>query len=135
MLRRRATAILVRHRVGDDKTSTDHGELPYWATRIAGRYMGTDVAEQYGGRNAVPPEMVVRVTTTSVVAKVDIADWSASRHVSRVTLAVGALPTPVLGGQIAGSVRCSPGSRGRSVCAAVNNLCGSRISAWTRSGS
>ena len=36
--------------------------------------MGADRAEEYGRRNAVPPEMVARVTPTKVVAKVDIAD-------------------------------------------------------------
>ena len=36
--------------------------------------MGADQAEAYGRRNAVPPEMVVRVTVTNVVAKVDVAD-------------------------------------------------------------
>jgi hypothetical protein len=36
--------------------------------------MGADRAEAYGRRNAVPPEMVVRVTPTKVVAKVNVAD-------------------------------------------------------------
>jgi PPOX class probable F420-dependent enzyme len=59
---------------GSTTTSTDPAELLQWATRIAARYMGADAAEQYGRRNAVPPEMVVRVTPTNVVAKVDVAD-------------------------------------------------------------
>lgn len=33
-----------------------------------------DLAEQYGRRNAVPPEMVINVTPSKVVAKVDVAD-------------------------------------------------------------
>jgi hypothetical protein len=36
--------------------------------------MGDEVAEAYGVRNAVPPEMVVRVTPLSITAKVDVAD-------------------------------------------------------------
>lgn len=36
--------------------------------------MGAERAEAYGRRNAVPPEMVVRVRVEHVVAKVDIAD-------------------------------------------------------------
>ena len=44
-----------------------------WATRIGGRYMGEDQAEAYGKRNAVPPEMVVRVTPVTIVAQVDVA--------------------------------------------------------------
>jgi PPOX class probable F420-dependent enzyme len=59
---------------GTTTTSTDPDELLQWATRIAARYMGAELAEQYGRRNAVPPEMVVRVTPTHVVAKVDVAD-------------------------------------------------------------
>ena len=55
-------------------TSADPDELLHWATRIAGRYMGEEQAEAYGRRNAVPPEMLVRITPTKVVAKVDIAD-------------------------------------------------------------
>ncbi len=54
-------------------TSTDPDERLRWATRIGGRYMGADQAEAYGRRNAVPPEMVVRVSPTHVVAKVDVA--------------------------------------------------------------
>jgi len=54
--------------------STDPEDLLYWGTRIGGRYMGTDQADAYGQRNAVPPEMVVRVTPTKVVAKANIAD-------------------------------------------------------------
>ncbi len=59
---------------GTTSTSTDPAELLAWSTRIAGRYMGADQAEAYGRRNAVPPEMVVRVTPTSIVAKNNVAD-------------------------------------------------------------
>jgi len=59
---------------GVARVSTDPDELLEWATRIGGRYMGADRAEEYGRRNAVPPEMVVRVTPTRVTAKVDVAD-------------------------------------------------------------
>jgi PPOX class probable F420-dependent enzyme len=59
---------------GTTSTSTDPDELLAWATRIAGRYMGAEHAAAYGRRNAVPPEMVVRLTVDSVVAKVDVSD-------------------------------------------------------------
>ena len=59
---------------GTASTSTDPDELLHWATRIGGRYMGAEHADAYGRRNAVPPEMVVRVTPTKVVAKVAVAD-------------------------------------------------------------
>ena len=45
-----------------------------WATRIGGRYMGAGVADAYGKRNAVPGELLVRVTPTHVVAHAEIAD-------------------------------------------------------------
>lgn len=59
---------------GTATTSSDADELLTWATRIGGRYMGADRAEEYGRRNGVPPEMVVRVTPTRIVAKVDVAN-------------------------------------------------------------
>jgi PPOX class probable F420-dependent enzyme len=49
-------------------------DLLHWATRIAGRYMGEDLAESYGRRNAVPGELLVRVTPTKIVARKNIAD-------------------------------------------------------------
>jgi hypothetical protein len=55
-------------------TTADTGELLRWATRIGGRYMGADRAEEFGRRNGVPPELVVRVTPTRIVAKVDVAN-------------------------------------------------------------
>jgi hypothetical protein len=36
--------------------------------------MGADRAVEVGRRNSVPPEMLVRVTPTRIVARVDIAD-------------------------------------------------------------
>ena len=59
---------------GHTSTSTDPDELLEWATRIAARYMGAERAESYGRRNAVPPEMVVRLHVDHVVAVVDVAD-------------------------------------------------------------
>ncbi len=58
---------------GTATTSTDTEELMYWGTRIGGRYMGADQGEAYGKRNAVPGELLVRVTVDEVVAKVDVA--------------------------------------------------------------
>ena len=59
---------------GTASTSTDPDELQAWATRIGGRYMGPDRADEYGRRNGVPPEMIVRVRPERIVAKVDVAD-------------------------------------------------------------
>jgi PPOX class probable F420-dependent enzyme len=49
-------------------TSDDLAELLHWATRIGARYMGEDRADEFGRRNAVPGEMLVRVTPQRVVA-------------------------------------------------------------------
>jgi PPOX class probable F420-dependent enzyme len=54
--------------------SDDLEQLRYWATRLGGRYMGTDRAEAFGARNAVPGELLIRVTPTHVVAERDVAD-------------------------------------------------------------
>lgn len=54
--------------------SDDLDDVRHWATRIGGRYMGAARADEFGARNAVPGEMVVRVTPTRVVASRDVAD-------------------------------------------------------------
>jgi PPOX class probable F420-dependent enzyme len=59
---------------GDATWSEDLDQLRYWASRLGGRYMGADRAEEYGTRNAVPGELLIRVTPTHVVAERDIAD-------------------------------------------------------------
>ena len=50
-------------------------QLCHWATRIAGRYMGPALAETYGERNAVPGELLVRVTIDSIIGQGDVAGW------------------------------------------------------------
>jgi hypothetical protein len=45
-----------------------------WAARIGGRYMGADRAEEFGARNGVPGELLVRVTPERVVSARDVAD-------------------------------------------------------------
>ncbi len=59
---------------GTASLSEDPGDLLDTATRIAARYMGADRAEEYGRRNGVPGELVVRITPTKVIAAFDIAD-------------------------------------------------------------
>lgn len=36
--------------------------------------MGADQAEQFGRRNAVPEELLVRVTPTKIIAKAGLSD-------------------------------------------------------------
>lgn len=59
---------------GTAAVSRDPETLLAWATRIGGRYMGAERAEEYGRRNGVPPEMVVRLAPSKIVAKVNVAD-------------------------------------------------------------
>jgi PPOX class probable F420-dependent enzyme len=59
---------------GVAETSDDLAEVKRVATRIGGRYMGEAVADQFGERNGVPGELVVRVRPTKVVAVRDVAD-------------------------------------------------------------
>lgn len=47
--------------------SEDGDELLRWATRIGGRYMGAARAEEYGKRNGVPGELLVRITPTRII--------------------------------------------------------------------
>lgn len=52
----------------------DPDEVRTWATRLGGRYMGAERAAEYGARNAVPGELLVRLTPTRVISAVDVAD-------------------------------------------------------------
>ena len=53
-----------------------HGapDLREWATRIAARYMGADRAVEYGNRNGVPGELLVRVTPTRIIGQSAVSD-------------------------------------------------------------
>jgi PPOX class probable F420-dependent enzyme len=54
--------------------SDDLDDVRTWAARIGARYMGDHRAEEYGERNGVPGELVVRVTPDRVVSARDLAD-------------------------------------------------------------
>ena len=45
------------------------------ATKIGGRYMGEDRAEEFGARNGAPGELVVRLTPTKILALDDLAGY------------------------------------------------------------
>jgi PPOX class probable F420-dependent enzyme len=53
---------------GEAELSDDLDELVRTATAIAARYMGPERAEEFGKRNGVPGELVVRVQPTKVLA-------------------------------------------------------------------
>ncbi|MEU4081871.1 PPOX class F420-dependent oxidoreductase [Streptomyces venezuelae] len=52
----------------------DLEELRLWAGRIGARYMGEDRADEFGERNGVPGELLVRVRIEKVVAQAGVAD-------------------------------------------------------------
>jgi hypothetical protein len=54
--------------------SEDLDEMLRWATQLGARYMGAGVAEQFGRRNAVPGELLVRVTPTAFITEYGVAD-------------------------------------------------------------
>src|SRR5262245_19738370 len=54
--------------------SDDVEAVRYWAAVIGGRYMGEDRSEEYGTRNGVPGELLVRLTPENVVAAFDVAE-------------------------------------------------------------
>jgi len=58
---------------GQAELSDDLAELVRVATVVGGRYMGADRAEEFGKRNGVPGELVVRVTPTKVLANLDVS--------------------------------------------------------------
>ncbi|WP_217549879.1 PPOX class F420-dependent oxidoreductase [Streptomyces sp. GbtcB6] len=57
---------------GRARLSEDLGEVRDSATRISARYMGAERAEEFGARNGVPGELLVRVTVEKVVALKDL---------------------------------------------------------------
>ncbi|WP_033307199.1 PPOX class F420-dependent oxidoreductase [Streptomyces iakyrus] len=59
---------------GRARVSDDLDEIRYWATRIGARYMGEERAEEFGARNGVPGELLVRVAVDRVLAERDVAN-------------------------------------------------------------
>jgi PPOX class probable F420-dependent enzyme len=59
---------------GDVRIDRDQGELATWATKIAARYMGAERAEEFGRRNAVPTELLVRVRPRRIVGQWNVSD-------------------------------------------------------------
>lgn len=57
---------------GEAELSEEPAELLRTATAIAARYMGADHAEEFGKRNAVPGELVVRLRPVKVLANFDM---------------------------------------------------------------
>jgi PPOX class probable F420-dependent enzyme len=63
------------HIRGHARIGEDLAELLRFATEIGSRYMGADRAEEFGRRNAVPGELLVRVAPERVIAETDVAGY------------------------------------------------------------
>ena len=61
------------HIRGHVTLSEDLEKLLRFATAIGGRYMGADQAGEFGRRNAVPGELLVRLRPERVIAVADVA--------------------------------------------------------------
>ena len=51
----------------------DLDQIRAFATRIGGRYMGEERAEEFGARNGVRGEWLVRLTPTKITAMTDVS--------------------------------------------------------------
>jgi PPOX class probable F420-dependent enzyme len=63
------------HIRGHVTLSEDLEELVRFATAIGGRYMGAERAEEFGRRNAVRGELLVRLRPDRVIARADVAGY------------------------------------------------------------
>ncbi|MGA8115875.1 MAG: PPOX class F420-dependent oxidoreductase [Actinocatenispora sp.] len=59
---------------GEARLIEDAADMREWATRIGARYMGADRADEFGSRNGVAGELLVRMRIDKVLAERDIAD-------------------------------------------------------------
>jgi PPOX class probable F420-dependent enzyme len=59
---------------GRAELSEDPAELLAWATWIGARYMGEDRAQEFGARNGVAGELLVRVRVEHAIGLAGIAD-------------------------------------------------------------
>lgn len=63
------------HIRGRARVSEDMDELLRFATEIGDRYMGPERAEEFGRRNAIPGELLVRITPKRIIAETDLAGY------------------------------------------------------------
>jgi PPOX class probable F420-dependent enzyme len=63
------------HIRGRASLSEDPDQLLRYATEIGGRYLGADRAEEFGRRNAVPGELLVRITPERVISETAVAGY------------------------------------------------------------
>ncbi|MFE2167120.1 PPOX class F420-dependent oxidoreductase [Streptomyces sp. NPDC059447] len=66
--------VVLQGRAEISEYDDDADSMLAWATRIGARYMGEERAADFGRRNAVPSELLVRVPIDKVIATAGIAD-------------------------------------------------------------
>jgi PPOX class probable F420-dependent enzyme len=59
---------------GVAEISDDLDEMLPWSTKLGARYMGAEAAEEFGKRNAVKGELLIRGRITKVIAQAEIAE-------------------------------------------------------------
>jgi hypothetical protein len=59
---------------GEVEIITELAQVRESAARLGARYMGDDRAEEYGVRNGVPGELLIRLLPSRVYAVADLAD-------------------------------------------------------------
>lgn len=59
---------------GEAALSDDVAAMLPWSVAIAARYMGPARADEYGRRNAVPGELLVRLRPRRIVSEAGVAD-------------------------------------------------------------
>ncbi len=59
---------------GQATATAGASDLLVWATRIAERYMGAELADEYGSRNAVESELLVRLKAERLHGLARVAD-------------------------------------------------------------
>ena len=59
---------------GPVQLEEDLEQVRVWAARLGGRYMGADRAEEYGNRNGIPGEMLVRLHPERISSAFDLAN-------------------------------------------------------------
>lgn len=63
------------HIRGHVTLSEDMTELMRFGTAIGARYMGAERAREFGARNAVPGELLVRLHPERVISEIDVAGY------------------------------------------------------------
>jgi len=60
---------------GTAKLNANHKDLLKWNTIFGRRYMGEELAEVYGKRNAVEGSLLVEITPTKMISNKDVTGW------------------------------------------------------------